>query len=99
MFAQVHLHCSSQLHDILPTHLAARVFEKVDTKERAKLAVVCKAWQAILAESWNTIRLTFNTLKQLDNQRKWLDMVAVRGSGYVRVVEMQWQGGVLIHII
>ena len=83
------------LHDLLPAHVLTRILECVETKERARLALVCKDWKELVSQSWSSIQLSFTTLAQLQEQRKWLDLVAAQGSGAVQAIEILWKGGAL----
>lgn len=77
----------------MPTHLVIRILECLDTKSRARVALVCTEWKEIVAQSWGNIQLTFTTLGQLEEQRRWLDLVADRGAIGVRAIEILWRGG------
>ena len=84
------------LHDILPVHVVIKILEAVETRQRAQLALVCKAWRELVSQSWSSIQLSFTTLAQLQEQRKWLDLVAAKEWAAVRCIEILWRGGQLL---
>ena len=80
-------------HQVLPPHLVAKVFDCLDTRERARIALVCKSWRGLSEDNWTSLSLSFSALEQLAAQRRWLDKVVARAADTVHTFELQWRGG------
>lgn len=84
---------------MLPQHLVGRIFDALDTKERARLTLVCRTWKDIAESNCSRLTLSFNSLKQLYYQRRWIDRLATKSSTSVRECHLYWEGGELSYLI
>lgn len=79
---------------LLPTHLVGQILDRLDSKERARVAVVSKALRAASETQWTTMKLSFATLRELELLRSWLWLLAGRETaGSIREFELFWKGG------
>ena len=84
------------VHDVVPSHVFNKILAYLDTREKARVAAVSKAWKLLSVGDWQRIRLQFSSLRELELQRRWQDSLTNEASDSVRHFELFWVGGALI---
>ena len=57
----------------LPQDVLLRIFNLLETEERARLAVVCKEWHDIVSSTWTNVTFHPANAAECSRQTTWLE--------------------------
>ena len=81
----------------LPSHLVGQILDGLESKERARLAIVSKTWRTASETHLRAVKLSFTSLRELEQLRAWLGSLAGRGMSVgVQEFELFWRGGKIV---